>query len=200
MTPSEYEEYVAELVRQLEFCRNAKISRNRKFQGKRQPGQYEIDIAVEITFSEAIYFLMLIECKYWTRVVDRPVVQKLAQTRDAIAAHKAVIVSPAGFSSEAVDVAKALGIALWVLCPGRVVNKINLCVDVTTSHARDLFDDLRVGFLKAVDITAPAPKEDIRLRDFKYVEKVSRAVMFFSSPDKRGRLCDRFRENLTVIL
>jgi hypothetical protein len=71
MTSSEYEEYVTKIVRQFDFCKRAKISNNRKFKGKRQPGKYEIDIAVEVRFSEAIYFLMIIECKYWNRPVDR---------------------------------------------------------------------------------------------------------------------------------
>lgn len=59
--------------------------------------------------------LVIIECKNLGRRVDRPVVQKLVQTRDAIAAHKAVIASPKGFSDEAIDVARANGVALWVL-------------------------------------------------------------------------------------
>ena len=41
--------------------------------------------------------------------------QKLAQTRDAIGAHKAPIASPSGFSKGAIDVAETLGIALWVI-------------------------------------------------------------------------------------
>src|SRR5262245_4156523 len=113
MTSSEYEQYVTKIVRQFGFCKRAKISNNRKFQGERQPGEYEIDIAVEVGFSEAIYFLMIVECKYWNRPVDRPVIQALAQTRDAIAAHKAVVATVHGFSREAISVAAAHGIALW---------------------------------------------------------------------------------------
>jgi restriction endonuclease len=117
MTPSEYEEYVSYYVRQLDFCKNATISRNRKFKGKRQPGEYEIDIAVEMNFSEKIYFLIIIECKYWKRVVDRPVIQSLAQTKDAISAHKAIAAAPKGFSKEAKEVAEAHSIELWQLMP-----------------------------------------------------------------------------------
>src|SRR5262245_39929687 len=117
MTSSEYEQYVTKIVRQFGFCKRAKISNNRRFQGKRQPGEYEIDIAVEVRFSEAIYFLMIIECKYWNRSVDRPVIQALAQTRDAISAHKAVVAAINGFSKEAISVAEAHGIALWRVDP-----------------------------------------------------------------------------------
>src|SRR5262245_59329760 len=117
MTSSEYEKYVTKIVRQFDFCKHAKISNNRKFQGKRQPGEYEIDIAVDLRFSEAIYFLMIIECKYWNRAIDRPVIQSLAQTRDAISAHKAVVAAIKGFSKEAISVAEAHGIALWRVDP-----------------------------------------------------------------------------------
>jgi Restriction endonuclease len=112
MTSSEYEEYVTKIVRQFDFCKHAKISNNRKFQGKRQPSEYEIDIAIEVRFSEAVDFLMIIECKFWNRPVDRPVIQSVAQTKDAISAHKAVVVTVQGFSKEAISVAEAHGIAL----------------------------------------------------------------------------------------
>jgi hypothetical protein len=167
MKGAEYEEYVAELVRQLKFCQNAVISRNRKFQGKRQPGEYEIDVAVEITFEEAAYFLMIIECKDWKRPIDRPVVQKLAQTRDAISAHKAVIVSPVGFSQEAIDVAKAHGIALWVICRGTWTS-ISAFIE-PPSAAQRLYKRLRAQFLIAVNTLPSASPLDVRVREFERV-------------------------------
>lgn len=122
MTATEYEQYVTEIVREFDFCKQASVSNNRKFEGKRQPGEYEIDIAIEVRFSEVIYFLMIVECKHWNRPVDRPVIQNLAQTRDAISAHKAVVASAEGFSKEAISVAKAHGIALWHI-PERVTEE-----------------------------------------------------------------------------
>ena len=115
MTPSEYEEYVSCLVSQLDCFRNAIIVRNQKFDGVRQPGQYEIDVALRVVLSETIDFFLIVECKNWSRPVDRPVIQKLAQTRDALAAHKAAVASPVGFTKEAVQVAEAHGVALWVI-------------------------------------------------------------------------------------
>lgn len=115
MKPEVYEAYVTELVKQLDFAQNGSVYRNRKYPGVRQPGEYEIDVAVETELGDKMDFLLIVECKNWKRPVDRPVVQKLAQTRDAIAAHKAAIASPVGFTKEAVIVAKTLGIALWVM-------------------------------------------------------------------------------------
>ena len=115
MTAVEFEEYVTNVVSELDFLKGGVVLRNHRFAGIRQPGQYEIDIALTTKLGGTIEFLLVVECKNWNRPVDRPVVQKLAQTRDAIAAHKAAIASPLGFTSEAVEVARANGIALWVL-------------------------------------------------------------------------------------
>ena len=114
VTPAAYEVFVTELVSQLTFAENAVIYRNERFPDVRQPGSYEIDIALEFDL-DVLRFLLIVECKHWKRPVDRPVVQKLAQTRDAISAQKAAIAPPAVFTAAAVDVAENLGIALWVI-------------------------------------------------------------------------------------
>lgn len=115
MTPGEYEVYVEALVRQMSFGPRAAVARNKRYPGVRQRGLYEIDVAVEIDFDSKLRLLVIIECKNRGRPVDRPIVQNLVQTRDAIGAHKGVIASPKGFSQEAVDVARDHGVALWVL-------------------------------------------------------------------------------------
>lgn len=118
MDAGEYEQYVARLVKELDCFRSRTVYTNRRFAGVRQPGEYEIDVAVEASLSDVMSFLLIIECKNWKRPVDRPVIQKVAQTRDAIAAHKAAVVSPVGFTDEAAEVARVHGIALWVIAEG----------------------------------------------------------------------------------
>ncbi|GJH26977.1 restriction endonuclease [Caballeronia novacaledonica] len=115
MTPQAYEEFVENVVRQLDFGADTLIMRNTRFPGVRQPGHYEIDVSVRFKLAGKIDLFLIVECKNWARPVDRPVVQSLAQTRDAIGAHKAAIASPTGFSAEAMQVADVHGIALWVL-------------------------------------------------------------------------------------
>jgi len=115
LTAAEYEEFVSILVRKLSFWKNGRLYRNKRYPGVRQPGEYEIDIAIEVELDSKLFFRLIIECKNWSRPVTRPVVQQLAQTRDAIGAHKAAVASPVGFSKEAVEVAQACGIALWVM-------------------------------------------------------------------------------------
>lgn len=115
MSPKEYERYVEELLRHLEFGPAAVIRRDDSIPGVRQPGEYQIDISVRSKVAGKIDFLLIVECKNWIRPVDRPVVQKIVQTRDAVAAHKAAVVSPVGFTQGAVDTAAANGVALWVV-------------------------------------------------------------------------------------
>ena len=115
MKGSPYEQLVARLLAELESFSGWTIHTNKKYRGRRQPGEYEIDVSLEKTIGHVASFLLIVECKNWGKPVDRPVVQKFAQTRDAIAAHKAAIVSPRGCTREAVKVARAHGMALWVL-------------------------------------------------------------------------------------
>ncbi len=118
MDDKAYELFVADVVRGLSFCSKARVFTNRRYPGIRQPGSYEIDVSCEVWVDDALFFLIVVECKNWARPIDRPQVQKLIQTRDAICAHKAAFASPVGYSKEAVEVAKANGVALWVVAEG----------------------------------------------------------------------------------
>lgn len=114
-----YEKYVYEVARHLSIFKDAKVYTNRKYKGVRQPGNYEIDISFELFVDNALYYLTIVECKNWKTPVDRPQIQKLVQTRDAICAHKAAVASPVGYTKEAEEVAKANGVALWVIAEGK---------------------------------------------------------------------------------
>lgn len=119
LSPKEYEAYIEELVGNLLPFSGAAIRRNQRMAVVRQPGEYEIDVVAEFIIGDKLRFLLIVECKNWSKPVGRDVIQKLAQTRDAIAAHKAVVCSPVGFTKEAIEVAKAHGIALWVIAAQR---------------------------------------------------------------------------------
>jgi hypothetical protein len=152
MDAREYEQYVARLVKGLDCFGSGTVETNRRFSGVRQPGEYEVDVAIEISLSDVISFLLIIECKNWKRPVDRPVIQKVAQTRDAIAAHKAAVVSPVGFTSGAVEVSKVHGIALWVIAEGdwEVISR-------STGPPRYVrkYQSLRLSLLQSLEIVAP---------------------------------------------
>ena len=183
MDANQYATYVSEVVRQLDFCASATVHRNRKFPGKRQPGEYEVDIAIEVCFGDVAYCLFIIECKNWGRPVDRPVVQKLVQTRDAIAAHKAIVVSPVGFSREAILVAEANGVGLWVVCPGRFSIAMHHTEDLTElerlwrKSCQKLYEELRRDFLAAFRVTHPQCTRTVEIREMRE---------HFSKPDPNG--------------
>jgi hypothetical protein len=145
MSPSDYEAYVEALVRQLDLGPEVSVERNARVRGMRQPGEYEIDVVVRARLAGMIDFFMIVECKNWSRPVDRPVVQKLVQTRDAVAAHKAAIASPVGFSREAAEVAQANGVALWVMSSAQWT--IVMGSDGPSPVARSLYAE-RIQFLE----------------------------------------------------
>ena len=171
VTPKEYEAYVASVVHSFDFCAGATVIRNKRFPGIRQPGMYEIDIAVELFLSEHVFFRMIVECKNHGRPVTRPVVQQLAQTRDAIAAHKAAIASPTGFSGEAIDVARDLGIALWVMAQDVPTSVIMGLTGPYVSPYTGLYYALRLEYLQLFGIN-PAGEDLVKLLDANRTEPV----------------------------
>lgn len=153
MTPKEYEDYVESLISELDFWKDGQIFRNHYYPGVRQPGSYEVDIAIEIKKTDKIFLRFIVECKNWKRPVDRPVVQKLEQTRDAIGAHKAAIASPVGFTDEAIKVAKTLGISLWVIAENKPWHSRNAFPLRTRVGAlRFAFFELRLQIYEAIGV------------------------------------------------
>jgi hypothetical protein len=148
LTSAQFEQFVEMTLKQLDFFQSAEINRNAKLAGVRQPGEYEIDILVRAQLAGVVDFLMIVECKNWNRPVDRPLVQKLAQTRDAVSAHKAVMVSPLGFTKEAIAVAETLGIALWVLAEGS--SRFGVVLGYSANFAFDFIRMLRISELNHI--------------------------------------------------
>lgn len=147
MNAEEYERFVENVISSLSAFHTATVKRNIKLDGVRQPGRYQIDVLMEMVVGGVTNFRMIIECKNWSKPVDRPVIQKIAQTRDALSIEKAAVVSPLGFTKEAVSVAKSLGIALWVLSK-TVFCVLSLC-DI--SGDRD-YNKVQEGYFKHKDI------------------------------------------------
>lgn len=113
----EYEAYVSGIVSSLSICQQGrgKVFRNQRYSGLRQPGSYEIDVSCELEIDDVLSVLIIVECKDWKEKIGREHIQKFIQTRDAIAANIAIFVSPIGYTKEAVAVAKAHRIALWIV-------------------------------------------------------------------------------------
>lgn len=155
LTAAEYEDYVEAVIREISFWDEAKVHRNRRYPGVRQRGEYEIDIAFEVTLGKIVDFLLIVECKNYTRPVSRPVVQQLAQTRDAINAQKAAIASPVGFTRGAIALAKDLGIALWVIAVDGWGMSAMANDGLFVMLASDTFFELRSAFLGFLGVMIP---------------------------------------------
>ena len=62
-----YEKVVFQVVEGLSICKNGTVYRNRRYPGVSQPGEYEIDISLEFEIDGALHFLVIVECKDWSR-------------------------------------------------------------------------------------------------------------------------------------
>jgi Restriction endonuclease len=186
VTAKEYEAYVARLVQNFEFCRDATVTRNRRFPGVRQPGVYEIDIAVEMFLSEEVFFWMIVECKNHRRRITRPVVQQLAQTRDAISANKAAIASPTGFSKEAEEVAQVFGVALWVMAEDVATMTIMGMQGPYISYWNELYYELRLEYLGLIGID-PAGEAELKVLEADRAEAVPEPLTE-GDPERAKRL------------
>jgi hypothetical protein len=71
-----------------------------------------------LEIDDVLSVLIIVECKDWKEKIGREHIQKFIQTRDAIAANIAIFVSPIGYTRDAVAVAKAHRIALWIVAEG----------------------------------------------------------------------------------
>ena len=190
MSPNEYEEFVAKLVATLDVCRRGTVYRNKQYPGVRQPGTYEIDIAVEFMVGDCLKFLLIVECKNWTKPVDRPVIQNLIQTRDAVGANKAAIASPVGFTKEAADVAKSHGVACWVVATDK---RVIIGAMHTEPPLNELFSSLRYRLFESCQGWLGLPD----YRSMKWRELMARGVITMVGDRTRKWMTwtDKFRDD-----
>lgn len=81
-------------------------------------GEYEFDAVVRFTILNGAQIVILIECKRYSRPVDREKVLALWAKAQDVGAHKAMVFSTSGFQSGALDYAKAHGIATVTFVDG----------------------------------------------------------------------------------
>ncbi|WP_309123444.1 restriction endonuclease [Paenibacillus sp.] len=152
MNSKEYEEFVEKTLNCLNFFKNANIYRNLKYPGIRQPGEYEIDIACEMIIENMSRITIIIECKNHSRPITRPIVQNFHQTKEAINAHKAAIASPVGFTSEAIEVARDLGISLWVITKDKPFEMVLANDGMKVTFLSEEFNKLYIQYLNVIGI------------------------------------------------
>jgi hypothetical protein len=164
--PKEYELLVRDLLQARltsdGLHNQLKMEQNAHFTGK-SGHDHQIDVAAEIKLA-GIKLLILVECKYYSKVVGIDEVMEFAARIEDIGAHKGIVVTTRGFQKGAFKMAKSKGIALvvacdlhWEICCESPMREIHLH-DSFVSKVERLFDlkgsiskDLRVAYHESAE-------------------------------------------------
>ncbi|WP_052016435.1 MULTISPECIES: restriction endonuclease [unclassified Paenibacillus] len=112
ISATDFEKYCLEVLKayaEAEDLKDFSILHNQKVQTN--DGEYQIDIMAEF-MALSVSFKVIIECKRYTRPVEREKIVVLADKVRSIGAHKGILISTSGFQSGAAEYAKQHGIAL----------------------------------------------------------------------------------------
>lgn len=112
ISATDFEKYCLEVLKayaEAEELKNFSILHNQKVQTS--DGEYQIDIMAEF-MALSVSFKVIIECKRYTRPVEREKIVVLADKIRSLGAHKGILISTSGFQSGAAEYAKQHGIAL----------------------------------------------------------------------------------------
>lgn len=104
---------------------------------------YNIDLSYTFSIGHAEHFV-IIECKNWRKRVERDMVLSLEAKRRELSAHKAIIVSSAGFQKGAIELALSLRIGMFQLASSKSLNIL--------SHFMGNFNPYRERLETAVEI------------------------------------------------
>ncbi|MBO4914178.1 MAG: restriction endonuclease [Oscillospiraceae bacterium] len=116
ISPVEFEKFCMETLKAYaaeESLQNFVIKHNQKVET--YDSTYQIDVLAEYT-ALGCKNIVVIECKKYSRNVERAVVAELYSKLQSMGAQKGILISTSGFQSDAVKFAKQHGIALWQVC------------------------------------------------------------------------------------
>lgn len=112
ISAAEFENYCLKILNayaETEALKDFIILHNQKV--KTDDGDYQIDLMAEF-MALSVSFKVIIECKRYTRPVEREKIVVLADKIRSLGAHKGILISTSGFQSGATEYAKKHGIAL----------------------------------------------------------------------------------------
>ena len=110
VTPEEYEKEVVNWIKLVGTNLNDfSINHLKHLSGS--GGNYEFDGVAEFSIFQGSKLIVVIECKRYSRPVDREKILSLHSKKQDVGAHKAMIFSTSGFQSGALSYAKDRGIA-----------------------------------------------------------------------------------------
>ena len=110
ITPKEYEQQVVSWLRATgNTLETFEVQPLRYLKG--QGGDYEFDAVAKLSILKGANITILIECKKYSRPVEREKILALWAKLEDVSAHKAMMFATCGFQSGALKYAKAKGIA-----------------------------------------------------------------------------------------
>ena len=113
INPTDFELFCMDVLKayaEKEHLQNFTIKHNQKIEA--DDGTYQIDVLAEYT-ALGSKNIVLIECKKYTRSIERDIVATLHTKLQSLGAQKGIIISTAGYQSGATQYANKHGIALW---------------------------------------------------------------------------------------
>ena len=112
ISATEFEKYCLDILNayaEAESLKDFCILHNQKVEAN--DGEYQIDVIAEFV-ALSVGFKVIVECKRYTRPVEREKVIVLADKVRSLGAHKGILISTSGFQSGATEYARQHGIAL----------------------------------------------------------------------------------------
>ena len=116
ITPEEFEEQVLSWLKLIAKINSLSFELHKKLTG--MSGDYEFDGMVKLEIFRGAEIIVLVECKRYSRPVEREKILSLYSKLQEVGAHKAMIFSTSGFQSGALKYAKDKGIACISLVSG----------------------------------------------------------------------------------
>ena len=117
VTPEEYEKQVTAWLRAYgDHLECFEVQHRRHLHGT--GGDYEFDAVAEFSLFQGARFVVLVECKRYSRPVEREKVVALWGKLQDVAGHKAIVFATCGFQSGALQFAAEHGIATVVFVDG----------------------------------------------------------------------------------
>lgn len=130
VTPKEFEEQVMLWLKLLPNNLNSfSVGHLKHLSGS--GGDYEFDGVAEFVIFNGAKVIVLIECKRYSRPIEREKILSLYAKLQDVGAHKAIIFSTSGFQSGALSYAKDRGIACLTFIDGDFLYETR---DVNGSH------------------------------------------------------------------
>lgn len=117
ITPEEFENWVVRWLKATSAnLINFKVEQLKRLSGS--GGDYEFDAIAEFSIFEGAKIQVIIECKRYSRPVERSKLLELQAKKDDVKAHKAMMFATCGFQAGALEYAKEYKIATLTFTKG----------------------------------------------------------------------------------